>query len=62
MAHGHGADAAHSSADAHGHTAEVSFEVIQEGSPQDKLLVLTAMLALVLLCMFGWAMLTATLG
>jgi hypothetical protein len=58
MADGH-SDAPHAAADAHdnhGHAAEQQFEIIAEGSGQDKLLVSVAIVALLLLGCFAWSM------
>jgi hypothetical protein len=59
MAHGH--DAGHHTADDHGHGSEQKFDIIPEGSPQDKLLLCAAVVALLLLLVFGYNMASAQL-
>lgn len=76
MTHGHGTEppekgtihAGHqpagdpASKKVHGHSEELKFDVIPEGSTQDKVLVFVAVLALCLLIVFGWSMATAKIA
>jgi hypothetical protein len=61
MAHGNGTASDHHAADDHGHGSEPKFDIIAEGSPQDKLLVCAALAALLLLVVFAINMTTAHL-